>query len=168
MKRLKSILENVIIVVLVLILALMIYNKTQISQNPYPDILGIRTFTVLTGSMRPSLNPGDIVIVKDVDSNNLRKGDVITFKDGQVLVTHRIDEVVTENGEVFFRTKGDANNTTDSELVDSEQILGRKILKIPYAGYVIDFIKKPAGIVACGIFVMLIILSKKIIAKYTV
>ena len=75
-------------------------------------------------------------------------GDVVTFKskdDSTTLVTHRIEQISKENGELSFITKGDANDVIDLEPVKSENIIARVQYDIPYLGYMTEFIKTKQG-----------------------
>lgn len=82
-----------------------------------PRVLGYQTSTMLTGSMAPLINPGDVVVSVPKPVSSLKTGDIITYgipvEDHRV-ETHRIIEIV-RNGDVTtaVRTKGDANNGAD-------------------------------------------------------
>ncbi|MFH5877375.1 signal peptidase I [Arthrobacter sp. NA-172] len=82
-----------------------------------PRILGYQTSTMLTGSMAPLINPGDVVITVPVPVADLKVGDIITYHipvDDQRVETHRIIELaVNSQGTATVRTKGDANNGAD-------------------------------------------------------
>lgn len=95
----------------------------------YPSVIA-------TGSMEPMIKPGDIILVKKIEeSNNLQKGDVIQFKSEQILISHRIIEIVEEKGRKSYLTKGDNNSAADSELVQPEQIKGEIIQVVPKIGW---------------------------------
>ena len=146
---------NIIFVFLIVIAVLSIYSGIQARRHPgvVPSILGYKPMSVLSGSMRPLLEPGDMIVVKDVDYKNVNTGDVITFKvNGTTLVTHRVVDIVEKNGKISFRTKGDANNTEDSELITPERLVGVLAFSIPKGGYIGNFIRSPIG------FVLLILL----------
>jgi signal peptidase len=102
--------------------------------------------TVLTGSMGPKINPGDIIIDSSVSGGNIKVGDVVTYRAAEnMLVTHRVMEIVDKNGKKMYKTKGDANNTDDGRLVSQEQIVGRVNFRIPYGGYVSRFTRSIYG-----------------------
>ncbi len=101
-------------------------------------------YYVKSGSMRPSIQPGDIVITGPVGgwfTGNLKEGKVITFKDFNAIVTHRI--VSIQNG--LLRTKGDANEDADNRLVSIGSVQGIYLFKIPLIGYVNGFVSNRAG-----------------------
>ena len=143
MRKVKSVIENIIIVVLVFFLVVGIIGKLQLSvENPYPSFWGYRTLTVLTGSMSPNINPGDIVIIREANINSIEVGDVVTYNTDNILVTHRVNQIIKEDNSLLFVTKGDANNTVDADAIGANQILGVEVFHIPYAGYVIQFVNK--------------------------
>ncbi len=93
---------------------------------------------ILTGSMEPGIMPGDVVIVDKIESmeeiNQLKEGDVIQFKRDELLINHRIIEVINENGKKYYCTKGDNNNMPDEERVEVEDIKGIITMVIPKVG----------------------------------
>lgn len=104
-------------------------------------LLGLRVTTVLSGSMSPSLQVGDLVMVREVPASSVRPGDVILFGREGVPVLHRVVEVRQESRGWSFLTKGDANSSPDSTPVSSSQLLGKMVLQIPKAGWVILGVK---------------------------
>ena len=81
-----------------------------------PHLLGYRTSTMLTGSMAPGIEPGDVVVTVPKPATDLQVGDVITYQipvEDHRVETHRVTEVKHRGGEVFFRTQGDANVNVD-------------------------------------------------------
>jgi signal peptidase len=106
-----------------------------------PAAVGGMPLSVLTGSMRPNLPPGTLVVTKPTPPEEIGVGDVITYQleSGQAtLVTHRVVErrVNSADGEIRFITQGDNNNTADAEPVRPVQIRGTVWYAIPYLGWV--------------------------------
>lgn len=127
------------ILVYIIIIPLLIYNISLIFQailkpNETPNFFGIKTYVIVSGSMQPKLNIGDIVVVKNVKENELRVGDIISFREEQSVITHRIIELVEENGKIKYKTKGDNNNTEDKRMVSIDEIEGKVIASIAYIG----------------------------------
>ena len=95
--------------------------------------------TVLTGSMAPVHDPGDIVVVRPARAEDLRVGDVITFEAPEAerrLITHRIEATgVDTAGEPTFVTRGDANRSADAEPVPAAQVRGRVWYAVPWIGH---------------------------------
>lgn len=96
---------------------------------------GARGYAVLTDSMSPTLNRGDVVFVKQTDFNSLNEGDIVTvqFADGSGFFTHKIVSIDYVAGAI--RTKGDANESEDPQPSMSEQIVGKMWYSIPLLGY---------------------------------
>ena len=95
--------------------------------------------------MKPTLNEGDIVFVKDV--KDIQENDIIAFREQNSVVTHRVFEVYKENGEDYYITKGDANSGTDTRLLSIFDVEGKYVFKIPFVGRIILFLQKPVGII---------------------
>lgn len=109
-------------------------------------VIGLEPLAVLSGSMEPEYHVGSLVYVQEVDAADLQVGDVITFRLGDdILGTHRIIEVVEENGAPAFRTKGDANEFEDNGLVSPADIVGEVRFTIPYLGFLTAYIQQPPG-----------------------
>jgi len=104
-----------------------------------PRLIGAVPLTVLTGSMRPTIQPGDLVVSRRVDANDLRIGDIVTFQPvsgDPTLITHRVIDLTRNlQGEtVSVLTRGDANGADDAPLVPA-QVMGRMVYRIPRVGY---------------------------------
>ena len=107
-------------------------------------LLGFTPFNVISGSMTPKYQFGDLVYVKNVSPEKLEKGDVITFVIGDDKVnTHRIDGV--DRKERCFFTKGDANESRDGNPVLYENVVGKVCFSIPKLGYLSDYIQTRQG-----------------------
>lgn len=109
-------------------------------------VFGVFPSVVLTGSMEPGIRPGDMVIVRNITSeeeiDRLAVGDVITFQRDDIIITHRIVEVVKDEYEnISYRTKGDNNSAEDVRLVKPEEIKGKNMCTIPYVGLPVLWIK---------------------------
>lgn len=148
-KRIFKWTSNILTIFLLLICTLSLYSIFQVKNNPgqIPTILGYKVMAVLTGSMEPVLRPGDLIVVKPVAPMKVKVNDVITYKNSQnTMVTHRIVDLKDKEGEVFFETKGDANNVKDEGDVQSDQLVGSLLFSIPKVGYLVNFLKSPAGL----------------------
>ena len=94
---------------------------------------------VLSGSMSPTFNRGDAVIINKLtkqEKNELKKGDIIQFISGTKYVVHRINKVTNdEYGNKAFITKGDHNNAPDSDQVSLDNVIGKVSFSVPLIGY---------------------------------
>ena len=102
----------------------------------FPGLFGIRPYVVYSGSMEPEIQTGAVVFTK-VEKLSPEKGDIITFRNGDTVITHRV--IKKQNG--TWITKGDANKTADPVPVEESQIIGRVVFCLPYLGYVLYFLK---------------------------
>lgn len=136
-KKIRIILYIVLLPILLWNIVLIVQSVLQPKETP--SFAGIKSFVIISGSMQPELNIGDIVIVKKED--NLQKGDIISFRQGQNVITHRINNIVSENGNIVYQTKGDNNNIEDSGTITDAVIEGKVILKIPQLGKVSIFMQ---------------------------
>jgi len=101
---------------------------------------------IISGSMRPHIDVGDIVIVKSVEAELVEVGDIIQFieLEQQIRINHRVIEIREDDrGQPLFVTKGDANNSIDSDPVIVEQLKGRVIQVIPKIGWITIAMRNP-------------------------
>jgi signal peptidase len=130
-------------------------------------IFGLQGFTVLSGSMEPDYPTGSVIYVKEVDPNLLENHTVITYRlSGQTVATHRIIEIVEQNGSRLYRTKGDANEFADGSLVSPDQIIGTPVITIPFLGYLMTYIQSPSGMyaaIAVGAAILLLLFLPELI-----
>ena len=158
MKRIVKVFEYMFYSILVLILCvnIVIMIKANLYKDKVPGILGYKPFVVLSGSMQSQINVGDLVIVREIDANKLNVNDIIAYRDGKIVTTHRIKEVLKDNNDVCFKTKGDSNNTMDDGVVCSKDIEGRYVFKINKLGNLIIFIQQPTGFFIMLLSILLI------------
>lgn len=117
MKVLKIIGQFILCLILIFFILLNIFSMNNKS------LFGFRIYRVISGSMQPSLQIGDVIIVKK--SNNYSERDIITYSNGLTTITHRI--IAINNDEVI--TKGDANEVDDKP-INKEQIVGKFFFRI--------------------------------------
>jgi signal peptidase len=117
---------------------------------------GYRVYVVHTGSMVPSLNPGDAVLDRPAPTA-VRQGEVVTFgvhSGPDSVVTHRVASVSSAG----IKTKGDANRSVDPWTVQPSDVIGSKLLTLPYGGYVLVYLQHPQGIASLITALMAMIL----------
>lgn len=113
-----------------------------------PRIFGYHTLTMLTGSMSPLINPGDVVVTKPVPASEIKVGDIITYHipvEDQRVETHRVIELNTgQDGSIVVQTKGDANSGKDPWLATiSSPTVDRHVATIPHVGQALRFLRQP-------------------------
>lgn len=159
---------NVLLVIIVIfaVMAAVSLIKSRKNPNEVPSIASYKLMSVLSGSMSPIFNAYDMIVDKTVPPENLKKGDVITFReDAKTLVTHRIVDIQNINGKTAYKTRGDANNVDDERLVYASQVEGTYLFRIPYGGFVVSKLKGPIGLVIVWILLMYVILSEFVFKK---
>lgn len=137
----KRILSTSMTLVLALAAALFLFLAVG------PRFFDYQTSTMLTGSMSPEINPGDVVVSVPVPVDELRVGDVITYSipvDDHRIETHRIIEVTSTGGVATVQTKGDANPAEDPwKAVLSGDHVYRHTATVPYLGTAIRTLREP-------------------------
>ncbi|MCZ2256950.1 signal peptidase I [Sporosarcina sp. G11-34] len=111
-----------------------------------PSMFGYQSYAVLSNSMSPHFDTGDMVIIDKVDPYEINIHDVITFHQDGKLITHRVTDIYEQDGKVSFATKGDNNNVGDDEAVSGDRVIGQQVFQIPKMGYLMHFIKSPMGL----------------------
>lgn len=126
------------------------------------SIGGVRLFSVLSGSMEPTIHTGSVIF--DIPSGSYGVGDIVTRKTETegVTVTHRIIEKTSDNGRTVYHTKGDANNVVDEEDVDTSAFVGKVAFSIPWLGYVISFAQTKEGFILVVIVPAVIIIYEEL------
>lgn len=152
-----------ILVGLVMLLALLLVGAR---------LVGLRVFTVLSGSMEPAYHTGSLIYVKKVDPFTIQPGQPITFLlDEDTVATHRVVGVVSDEedpGVIRFRTKGDANEAEDGVLVHYKNVIGTPVFSIPCLGYLADYIQHPPGMyvaISAGAILLLLVFLPDIFAE---
>ena len=151
LNRIAKIISTAVFVVLVCSIALIVgyvIRVNYLSKNGDLGKVNTNFYTILTQSMYPTIKAGDVVITYKDENNKYDVGDVVTFisdSNGGITVTHRIMETYDLNGYYSYVTKGDNNNARDNEMVKSDNVLGKVILKIPKIGYAQQFLVSKTG-----------------------
>ena len=125
-----------------------------------PIVLGWRPYTVLTGSMRPGIQPGDVVMDRPVPISDAHVGDVVTFSDpsrGGVLVTHRIRSIARGPDATNVETRGDANNASERWTIATKDRVGLVVYVLPKVGRLARIVRSPVGILLVIVVPVLLI-----------
>ena len=160
----KVIKKVIIVLCLILFIVIMtigitIIYKSYSEPNRIPSVFGWKPFIVLSSSMEDTIMPGDLILTKEIDALELKEGDVISFRTNKyTVVTHRIINIVDEEGERKYYTKGDNNDTADINPVCNNQIEGIYRYRIPELGKIALNLQKPIGIVICIALPLIIVL----------
>ena len=118
-----------------------------------PQLVGAEhSYVVLSGSMQPTMEPGDVILVDDVDVEAIETGDIVSFRDetGSV-TTHRVVSLESTPEGPALVTKGDDNEEVDQGLVGGSALVGRVMtlrgepIVIPYVGVVVETARSDLG-----------------------
>lgn len=158
MKALKKIVEIItdflmMIVIIAIFFALYGLFQLKIQNKPYINYFGYTFFEVVSGSMAPTINTYDLIIVK-VD-NNVAKNDIVTFYMDNNFITHRIIDYINDKK---ILTKGDANNATD-KYIKKDIIIGKVIYNVPKFGIFKRVLTSPKVIISIFTTVILFTLA---------
>ena len=119
--------------------------------------------------MLPEIESGDLIICKTAEAEEIKVKDVISFFDpagnGTSVVTHRVIEIVKKDGEIYFRTRGDNNNTEDRELVPAENLIGVYQMRIAGAGNVAMFMQTTTGLIICVVLPIILLVGYDVIRR---
>ena len=107
--------------------------------------LGFKSMVVISGSMSPTINVGDLVITREIPPQDLAVGDVVKFRRNGVDIVHRVIDVQLRDGEVDLTTKGDANNTVDRPGPSEKDVLGKTVMSIPKIGWLTIWLSQGEG-----------------------
>ncbi len=106
---------------------------------------GVHPLVICSGSMEPTLEVGDVVIIAPVKVDEIKVGDIVEYRSTNMSIVHRVHNIRKVGGhgyQVEFITKGDANDIPDPDPVHPDQIVGKVILVIPKIGWISLFTEK--------------------------
>ena len=150
LKKIWNVVSTVIVAIVVLCAVFLMGSR----------LVGFQCYTVISGSMEPKYMVGDLLYVREVDFEDIKVGDDITFilNDELVVATHQVVRIDTEKQR--FYTKGIANEVEDSEPVHYKNVIGVPKFHIPKLGYVSDFVQNPPGMyitIAAGAVLLILV-----------
>lgn len=149
-----SVIMYAVFLVLIFVGIIMVMYVVDIKKNAASGVYKpplFSAYVIISPSMVPTINVQDAIIIKRVEAEDIKQGDIITFTSTDnrysgITITHRVVGIEkTSSGKYMFRTKGDNNNTEDPTLVDEDYVNGKVILKIPKIGYVQYFLSQAYG-----------------------
>lgn len=157
LKKIWNVVSIIFVAIVVLLAVLLMGAK----------IIGLQTYEIVSGSMTPEYNVGDLVYVKSVDPKDIKVGDVITFvlNEQLTVVTHRVKAIDSESE--HFTTQGDANPAT-TETVYFKNLVGKVVFKIPLLGYLSGWVQNPPGTyiaVTVGAVLLILVFLPDMIGK---
>lgn len=164
-EKINKILKVIVYPFIILIFSLVIYvgYMKYIKHENDINIFGFRTYMVATGSMEPEYSIGDMIIIKETPKEKIKAGDVINYisENKADTITHRVIEVEEKQGQTYYKTKGDNNNSEDPEPINYNQVQGVLVFKISKLGKVITKLLTGTGITILFAFIILSYLKDK-------
>lgn len=164
-KVLNAIIDVIVVLILVVSILMVVLSLTTKSQG-VPNIFGYAPMSVESYSMEPTINKGDLIIGKVTNDYDYdyEVGDIVTFPieiDGiQTYNTHRIIEVIEDDGIIYYKTQGDNKDTNpiaDEEMQTSDTIVALYTgTKIPAIGNFFGFIRTQLGFFLCVLLPMIL------------
>ena len=140
-KMTKKIIKSIILTSLII---LFIINLI-LSFEEHTHILGFYVFDIVSESMEPTFYKDDLVIVQKCKIKELKRGDIITFRQNDRIISHRIFGITKDKEEVKFITKGDNNEVYDKDFVSMQDIYGKVLVSIPKLGKFVRYIQNTKG-----------------------
>ena len=165
-KILKHIGKMIYIFLFVMLIILIIFAVVQKTSDNRKSIGGIKIFTVITGSMIPVYDIGDVLIVKEILPEEIKVDDDIVYQGEKgsfkgKTITHRVISIKKkDDGNYGIITKGVANLSQDPE-INQTQVLGKVIFKVPIMSFILKIITN----IYVWMFIPVIILIRKNIKK---
>ena len=159
-KRLKLIVKIISILIYIITVPIIIFNmtlivKSYIKPNETPSFFGYKNFIIVSKSMENTINKNDVIIIREVQKDEIHKDDIIAFLQNNEVITHRIVDIVEDNGVTKYLTKGDNNLHEDKDLVTYEQIEGKYQFKISGFGIILKILKNPITLIILIIILIL-------------
>ncbi|NLJ41153.1 MAG: signal peptidase I [Clostridiales bacterium] len=164
-KRSLKLLENILFILFMAVMAVLIFSAAQSRiTGKEPSLLGHRLYIVDSGSMSPTIDLDSMIVVKEMDAEDVDRGDVVTYYGNteSVRITHRIAEVLEDGS---FITKGDANTALDPVPLDGGKVIGKVVLIVPLMGVALRFLGTLEGIVTVAVLGILWIVLPKLFAR---
>lgn len=162
-KKVNIALKTIMYIALSIIFVVILTFAYTSYKYDVPNIFGYKFLIIVSGSMEPTLNSGDVVVIKD--TKNIKVNDIVSFKFNGSIITHRVKEIITDKSEIKIITKGDANNTIDDKEMLLNDIEGKYVFKISKIGNAILFLKTREGLITLmvvfGVLITFTVFKKK-------
>lgn len=158
-----------VILIPILVINISLIVKSYLHKDEVPSLGGVFPLIVLTDSMYPEIQSGDLIICRTEEPENIREGDVIAFFDpagnGTSIVTHSVAEVREKDGQIEWITRGIANNADDAAPVPGDKLVGVYRRRIPGLGNVVMFMQTTAGLIICVVCPILLLVGWDVLRR---
>jgi len=158
-----------VVLIPILIINITLIVRSFANRDKVPSVGGIFPLIVLTDSMYPDIQSGDLIICRTEKPENIMVGDVIAFYDpagnGSSVVTHSVAEITELGGQTAWITRGIANNANDSMAVPADNLVGVFRRRIPGLGHVVMFMQTTTGVILCVVCPILLLVVWDIVRR---
>ncbi len=151
MKKFLRVLGNIIFALIIILMTIGLMGNLSAKSDKVYNIIKYRTYIIVSPSMKPTINPGDLIFVRKVNVDKIKEGDIITFNNEDIVATHRAIKVDDKT----ITTKGDSNNVEDYP-IDKKEVIGKFTFAIPKIGYIFSFATSSIGMVTIGCIIIFI------------
>lgn len=147
-KWLLNFIEIVVLIIISITCLVLIFQNTFLKNN---SILGFRTYVIASNSMAPVLKYGDVILIKEINYDDIKVNDIITYKGisgefkGKV-ITHRVIDIVYNEDTKVLKTKGEANDGIDPDVHES-QVYGKLVYKFVLISLISKVVRNKIGFV---------------------
>lgn len=151
------------------------FTFNLVNPNLTVKTLGFKPYIILTNSMEPILNVGDIIVASKKDISKVNVGDIIAFKTKEnYVVAHYVAKTYYgDDARILLRTKPnnlEADVDVDSESLDKwvisdSEYIGTVNLKIPVVGHALLFFQTKIGMLTIFSIVVVLILARYIVSN---
>ena len=160
-KILNTVRSVIFVTSMIISVTVVVFTFVARINGKVPTIFGYSLFRVISGSMEPVYEVGDIIVTKSLDPLTLNEGDIVTYygREGMFkneIVTHRVVKApFVQNGEYYIVTKGDSNLFNDPNVKTSD-VIGIVECEIPFLTAIINYYATPWGLAT---FIILILFA---------
>ena len=151
LNKIFQIFTDILVFIVTILILFSLYNLISIKvlNKPYASLMGYSMFEIATGSMEPTINVKDLILVKI--TKDIKLNDIVTYEEDNNLITHRVIDIKDD----YIITKGDANNSKDVN-VSKNKIVGKTIYIIRKGGIIREIFITPKIIISIVITLFLV------------
>lgn len=171
-RKILDIIETIILIITCVACVFVLLQKFVFKEN---GVFGYRAYVIVTSSMEPTLKVGDVILVKKVDPNKIKIGDIITYNGMESdfagkTITHQVKNIIDEKEDgkdrKIFYTKGTTNDMVDPAVYE-EQICGKVIYKLKILSLISRIIRSKFGYIFVVFIPLVIIFVKEMVTIKT-
>jgi len=169
MKNVFNIIKTILnAIVIVFVLCFVLIVCMQRFSNNRLSFFNYRLFTVVSGSMEPSYEIGDVLIAKEKEASKIEIGDTISYlgsigQFSDIVITHRVIDIDVKDGKYYFHTKGDANLIEDPLVVSEDKLYGVVIHKAALLSNVYRLVATQTGMFIFVVIPILYIIGSEFV-----